>query len=314
MVTVVAHCDWSIDPKKRWMCVAIRDQSGWTLSAAEPVGDTSTLIPRLRHRARRDGALLIGFDFPIGLPEAYGSAIGLPSFREALLQFGTGSYSDWFDVAEHRSQVSLSRPFYPMRPGGTQRKHLFDGLGMPDGRSLQRRCERATPTRGDAAMLFWTLGGNQVGKAALTGWKEIILPNLGQIALWPFDGRLATLVRPGAVIAAETYPGDVYARLGIPRRPVWSKRKQSGRSSVAHYLTRWLADHSHIDGSGVVESISEAFGCDRSGEDRFDAMVGLFGMLDVIDGNTDEGALDDPAILTWEGWILGQGEGIRRGA
>jgi len=34
------------------------------------------------------------------------------------------------------------------------------------GKDLLRLCERATPDRGDACMLFWTLGGNQVGKAA----------------------------------------------------------------------------------------------------------------------------------------------------
>ncbi|HEV7434751.1 MAG TPA: hypothetical protein VGO22_07765 [Pseudorhizobium sp.] len=76
-VAVVAHCDWSIHRKKRWMCTALRFDKAWMISAPEQVGDTDDLLPRLRHRSRTDGALLIGFDFPIGLPAAYGGAVGL---------------------------------------------------------------------------------------------------------------------------------------------------------------------------------------------------------------------------------------------
>ncbi|MGQ5491080.1 hypothetical protein ACUH78_19775, partial [Thauera sp. ZXT1-4] len=71
-VTVVAHCDWSIEAKKRWMCVAVRQGETWALSAPEPVGDTRNLTHRLRRRMGADAAVLMGFDFPIGLPAAYG--------------------------------------------------------------------------------------------------------------------------------------------------------------------------------------------------------------------------------------------------
>jgi len=218
-VTVIAHCDWSIDSKKRWMCVAVREGISWTLSTPEPVGDTTDLIIRLRRRGGADAALLMGFDFPIGLPAAYGKALGLADCRYVLRSFGDQRFARWFDVAEHRSEISIDRPFYPMRPGGTQRHHLFDALGLT-GKDLLRRCERATPDRGDACMLFWTLGGNQVGKAALAGWREVILPNLQDLSLWPFDGRLNELMTPEATVVAETYPGDVYSQLGIPRHPV----------------------------------------------------------------------------------------------
>ncbi|MGO7358893.1 DUF429 domain-containing protein [Rhizobium ruizarguesonis] len=305
-VAVIAHCDWSIDRKKRWMCVAVRQGTKWILSAPEPVGETNDLIPRLRSRAETDAALLMGFDFPIGLPAAYGKALGLADFRSALRAFGAGRFERWFHVAEHRNDIAIDRPFYPMRPGGTQRRYLFDALGVGSGRELLRRCERATADRGDACMLFWTLGGNQVGKAAITGWREIIIPNVSELALWPFDGSLAELTKPGATVVAETYPGDVYGQLGIPRRPVWSKRQQSGRRFAGAHLLRWLADRPHIGGAALEAAITDGFGIDKTGEDRFDAVVGLLGMIDVVERRRTEGVPDDDDVATWEGWILGQ--------
>lgn len=137
-VAVVAHCDWSMDKKNRWMAVAIRDGARWQIHAPELVGDTLTLIDRLRSRSVEDGALLLGFDFPIGLPMAYARATELGSFREALASFGSGIWSDWYSVADHRSRISLHRPFYPARPGGTERAHLFNALGVTDPKALLR--------------------------------------------------------------------------------------------------------------------------------------------------------------------------------
>lgn len=304
-VTVIAHCDWSIEAKKRWMCVAVRQGETWALSAPEPVGDTQNLIHRLRRQSGADAAVLVGFDFPIGLPVAYGRVLRTPDFRSFLRSSGDARFARWFDVAEHRNEISIDRPFYPMRPGGTQRQHLFDALGL-SGKDLLRLCERATPDRGDACMLFWTLGGNQVGKAALGGWREIILPNLEELSLWPFDGALHGLMIPGATVVAETYPGDVYGQLGIPRRPVWSKRQQDGRRSVATHLMRWLENRPQVDGSALQCLISDGFGNSKDGEDRFDAAVGLLGMIDVVDGRRGEGGPEADDVKMWEGWILGQ--------
>ncbi|MCD2184468.1 hypothetical protein [Rhizobium sp. GN54] len=129
-VAVVAHSDWSMEQKKRWMAVAIQRDGHWHVQPPELVGDTSSLFDRLQCRAVDPGALLIGFDFPIGLPAAYARAIGLGSFQEALTLFGSGIWSDWYNVASHRDHISLQRPFYPVRPGGTARAHLFDALGI----------------------------------------------------------------------------------------------------------------------------------------------------------------------------------------
>ncbi len=303
-VAVVAHCDWSMDKKKRWMAAAIRDGARWQIHAPELVEDTSTLIDRMKARSVEKGALLLGFDFPIGLPMAYARATELGSFREALASFGSGIWSDWYSVADHRSRISLHRPFYPARPGGTERAHLFNALGVTDPQALLRLCERATPNRQAACMLFWTLGGNQVGKGAISGWREVIVPNLGGIGLWPFEGRLADLLDTKRCVIAETYPGDVYRQLGMPRGG-WSKRRQVDRQRIAEIMIPWLLARPDLDAHALLPMIEDGFGADKAGEDRFDAAVGLLGMLDVVQGRRNEGAPDIDGVRLWEGWILG---------
>lgn len=46
-------------------------------------------------------------------------------------------------------------------------------------------------------------------------------------------------------------------------------------------------------------------GAGKDGEDRFDAVVGLLGMLDVVLGNRRPGEPEDDTTRI-EGWILGQ--------
>ncbi|WP_165215362.1 DUF429 domain-containing protein [Affinirhizobium pseudoryzae] len=304
--SVIAHCDWSIDARKRWMAVAVHRAGRLELSAPEPVGDTSTLIERLQARAVSGGPLLLGFDFPIGLPQAYARKTGLVSFRGFLDVVGTDGWADWFCVATAAEDITLRRPFYPARPGGTRRSQLFEALALAPA-DLLRLCEQPAPGRQTPAMLFWTLGGNQVGKAAITGWREVILPHRYRIGLWPFDGRLVDLLQRHAVVVTETYPGDAYGQIGIARRPVWSKRSHWGRLSVAGYLRQWLAAHERVTANAALAaSIEAGFGADAAGEDRFDCTVGLMAMIDIALGLRGEGAPPNDRVTTWEGWILGR--------
>lgn len=300
----MAHCDWSLNARKRWMTIARLVDSTWVVSPPELVGESPLLIPRLQTLAGPGQHVLIGFDFPIGLPEWYAAQTGFQSFRQALATLGNDDWHNWFDVATHRSEISLHRPFYPMRPGGTSRAHQLTALGAEDQKLLLRRCELATVDRQAACSLFWTLGGNQVGKGAISGWLELIVPNLNDICLWPFDGQLSDLSRRCPVVIAETYPGDVYAQLGIGRGG-WSKRRQSDRQRVGAAISAWLDARPSIDATAIRGPLEDGFGADSAGEDRFYALVGLLGMLAVVDGERGEGALQDPAVTTHEGWILG---------
>ncbi len=285
------------------MGVAVRRDSRWHLAPPEPVGDMATLLDRLAARSG-NGRILAGFDFPIGLPAPYGDRTGLGDFPTALGSFGTGPWADWFRVCERADEVSLHRPFYPQRPGGTSRPHLCEGLGLASS-ELLRACDLATASRPDACLLFWTLGGNQVGKAAIAGWRELIIPNLARIGLWPFGGPLSDLLDRHRIVVAETYPGEAYAHVGIAHRPV-RKRWQEARRICAEPLLGVISTRGHDAPQALRALIAEGFGADASGEDPFDATVGLLAMLEVVDGHRPEGAPQAPHVTTWEGWILGQ--------
>jgi len=293
-------------PRKRWMAVATREADRWKIAIPERVGETADLFSRLRQRRDQRGSLFIGFDFPIGLPQAYGEHTGFSDFKDALKNFGSGAWADWYSVCEDKRQISIQRPFYPYRPGGRKLQHLFNGLGFREKDLLLRICERKTDERQAACMLFWTLGGNQVGKGAISGWRELLAPKSDQVSIWPFDGRLNYLLEQRDVVVAETYPAEVYGHLGISRRPAWSKREVSGRKLVSGALLEWLGTRPVDPQPGLRDFIAAGFPGSSDGEDQFDAIVGLFGMLDVVDERRPNGCPDVPAISRWEGWILGQ--------
>ena len=51
---------------------------------------------------------------------------------------------------------------------------------------------------------------------------------------------------------------------------------------------------------------AEGFGADAAGEDRFDCVLGVLCVLNVLAGNRPDTAPADPWISRWEGWVLGQ--------
>ena len=172
---------------------------------------------------------------------------------------------------------------------------------------LRRRCERATSDRRAACSIFWTLGGNQVGKAAISGWQEVVEPARRRGAfVWPFDGTLSDLAEKGGPVIAETYPGEAYAHIGVRFEPGWSKRRQEDRRRAARGLAAACQTSAIALSSGMAAAITDGFGASADGEDRFDAAVGLFGMIEVVEGRRRERPPLADEVLRWEGWILGQ--------
>ena len=309
---LLVHADWGSNPKKRWMCVAEKLEAGYHIQPPELVGDLGTLWDRVAERADR-GSTLVGYDFPIGLPAAYAERAGISRFNAALPEFGHGSWSDFYRLAERPEEVSTHRPFYPSRPGGTRQHHLVDGLGVDSMRSLLRRCERPTKTRGAASPLFWTLGGKQVGRAAIIGWRDLLAPGLEDprldLRLWPFDGRLAALQAPGAIVVAETYPAEACIHLGLsPPGVGWSKTSQVGREAQAAKLLEWARVREVELDEQLAQMIRGGFGPKSGAEDPFDAMLGLMSMIEASLGYRDEGEPEDATVRQVEGWILGQAD------
>lgn len=297
------HCDWGVAERKRYLAEARREAGRWHVAEVRPVGASPAFVDELF-----DGTpTLAGFDFPIGLPKAYGAKTDLTGFREALEAFGRGRWANAFNVADDAHEVAIERPFYPRRSlKGTTHAALINGLGVERFDDLLRRCERRTDKRNAACSVFWTLGGNQVGKGAIAGWREVIKPGLARgAALWPFDGTLAMLADRHAVTLAETYPAAAYEASGIVFRRSESKRRQVDRAAKAGAILV------HVERQGIdlhedVRSmVVDGFGTSSSGEDAFDAFAGLLLMIEVVEGRRGEAPTQGDAADTWEGWIMG---------
>ena len=303
-VSIAAHADWSVDARKRWMAVARRDSAGWRLAAPVPVGDPATLLERLRDPC---GAVLLGVDFPIGLPRAYAEAHGIePAFRAFLR--GLAGRPDFFRVCATLDEVGLFRPFYPARgvAGMTRAAHAA-ALGLDGADALHRAVDRATAERPAGAPPFWTLGANQSGKAALAAWREMLVPALtgaGPIRLWPFDGDLADLLLSGMIVIAETYPAEALRHLGLP--VAGSKRRQADRLARAGMLRAAMARLAVDPEPAMTEAVADGFGADAAAEDRFDCTLGVLCVLNVLAGHRPAFVPYDPWVRRWEGWVLGQ--------
>jgi hypothetical protein len=330
---LVAHADWGCDPRKRLVAVAALAGpagGGYRVVSLAPAaaghataghatagrpGGPADVFDDLAAR-RPAGPLspastvLLGFDFTIGLPRAYAAAAGITSFREFLGQVGTPPWAEFEHVARRPGEVSLRRPFYPDRPGGTARSHLYDGLGL-SAAQLRRRCDGT-----DAETLFWTLGSKQAGKASLHGWRLLRQARARgvPIALWPFDGGLAELLAgPAGFVVAEAYPREFYRYAGAPPRGRWSMRRRDDRLLCVPALLRWADELGVGWDQGIRQRVAEGFAAGPTGEDEFDAVIGLLGLIAVVTGAIGAGLPPgDPAVLTVEGWMLGRAAGVQQ--
>ncbi len=285
--------------------------------APEPVGQVGDLLARLL-AAAEGGGVALGVDLPIGVPRAYAAQRREAGFLPFLRQ--TAQWPDFFQVCATVPEIGLDRPFYPARGvrGMTRAAHAAAlGMGGPLGGSLggslgsslglSRACDRATAERPAGAPLFWTLGANQSGKAAIAAWRDLLLPALlaeAPIRLWPFEGAFRALLAPGTIAIAETYPAEALRHLGI--RLKGSKRRQADRAAVANALLGAMAALRGRPDPALAAAARDGFGADAAGEDRFDCILGLLCVLNVLAGNRPDTAPADPWIQRWEGWVLGQ--------
>lgn len=283
---LIAHADWSASAGAR--AVVLAEQAGgagWRLRLAAP-----GLVPELLATPH----VLLGFDAPLGLPQAYAEARGITSFRGFL---ATLLPEDplWTPVAPPE-RPSLARPFYPARPGGARRADLEEGLGLgPFARHL-RLCDRLT----NAQCLFWTLGPKQCGRAALSIWRELLLGPREELAIWPFDGPLDRLLAEPRPIVAETYPGLAYRLLGLPR---FAKSRAADRARLASVLWRRAETLAARLDPPLEAELRAGFPEHR--DHGLDALVGCLSLLEIAEGRCASGDPVPGAAVPIEGWMLG---------
>ncbi len=276
---LVALADWSVHPDKRFVARARLSRGEYRLSAPQKVGDPVSFIARLREET--EGApVLAGFDFPIGLPAGW-----TPDFRSFL----QSDLADFCRPAALPCEISRRRPFYPARCGA-RGEHTRDHLKTALGTGGKRECDQLA----GAEALFWLVGPRQVGKAAIHGWMHVLRPALERIFLWPFDGTVAEGLESGRVVVVEAYPRLCARILGLQVR---NKRDSDSRREASAALA-----HHSMD-PALKRMLASGFGPHAAGEDAFDAVIGLCGILRVLATQSD---IEPPdRARRCEGWIFG---------
>jgi hypothetical protein len=292
---IIIAADWSVHPRKRWRSTIVRDGDGWVLHPAEPVG------PNLLRDAiaQRNVRSLIGFDFPIGVPHEYAQIIGVSNFDQLLSLIATDPrFAAFASPASTLDEVQPTRPFFPSGNAWKgYRDQLATALEVTSRRALLRGADRASKS---ATPLFALGTPQQVGRAAVDGWKSELLPNRDRIRLWPFGGNLATLNRSLGVTVVEIYPAIAGKILDLKFKG--KKSVQANRRSVAGTIA--LAAQRlkcRIDGKSLVQ-IESGF---PEGDDAFDACIGALGMLEVVIRYSDADEPPKDVAAQTEGWILG---------
>lgn len=275
------------------------------MAPPRPVGPVGDFLARLREEAA-GGAVALGLDLPIGLPRAYAARRPEADFLDFLARLDAGA--GFFRVCAELTEIGHERPFYPLRglAGMTRAAHAT-ALGLAGPAALSRACDRATAERPAGAALFWTLGANQSGKAALSAWRDMLIPALAAAAavrVWPFAGPFRSLLAPGTVVLAETYPAEALRHLGLRLRG--SKRRQADRMALAEPLRAAMVRLDTQPDAAMAAAVADGFGADAAGEDRLDCTLGALCVLNVLAGHRPDTAPADPWVRQWEGWVLGQ--------
>jgi hypothetical protein len=84
------------------------------------------------------------------------------------------------------------------------------------------------------------------------------------------------------------------------------KSVQEDRKRSAPALLNWAERVGLTLSDELQASIMAGFGPTSDGEDAFDAVIGLFGMLEVVLGFGAPGEPQEEELRSIEGWILGQ--------
>src|SRR4029453_8110457 len=138
-----------------------------------------------------------------------------------------------------------------------------------------RECDRLT----GAGPIFWLVGPRQVGRSAACVWRDVIAPNLGRVALWPFDGPLTELVASRRPIVAEMCRAFLLRPLGaaVPR-----KSDQAARATCGRAVLRSARADTRLDLDAVAGLLRGGFGRSNAGEDPFDATIACIALAKLF--------------------------------
>jgi hypothetical protein len=117
---------------------------------------------------------------------------------------------------------------------------------------------------------------------------------------------LADLTSAPGVVLAETYPAEAYRMVGAGFLSGQSKRRQADRQGKAEAILAWAERHGVVFTAAASAASAAGFGSTASGEDQFDALLGLLKMIEITEGYREECTERHEATADREGWILGR--------
>lgn len=306
---IIIHADWSTNPRNRWYCRADYCDPDYIITGPFQISRVNEFLDTIRDLGVNNTRILLGFDFVMGIPKDYAERASISNFKSWLRLLGEKEWADIFKIANNPSEISIYRPFYPHNPTkpGVKQQHLINGLNLSSRDQLNRQCELRNKNRDNACPLFWTLGAKQVGRGSLLGWQEVLLPMINDpnTWLWPFDGTLHELVDRGGIVITETYPAEYYRPLDINFDGGKSKTNQEDRKGMASAILAWPHHLGAMFSGEMEKEIKAGFGSDKDGDDKFDSLVGLLGILAVFAGIIKDNVPVDKERLNIEGWIIG---------
>jgi Transcription elongation factor, GreA/GreB, C-term len=307
----IAHADWGTAASKCIVATAELHDGIYHAQQPRAVLAGHGLIERMRLVSQDSQSTLLGFDFPLGVPRAYAQLAGITNFADWFRQLDLDS--PFFEVASGIDEVSIQQPFFPRlittKSTGIQAR-FHQALGLTAEQML-RRCDRPHCGHGGASPMFWALGPKAVAKMTLAGWRNTIRPALAEprrlYTIWPFDGPMAELLEGSDAVIVETYPRDAYLQLGLKMGlPGTAKTKQADRAADAPCMFDWCVANAVRPEDRLSDQITGGFGDGKDGEDQFDAVVGLFGMIDAMRRASEPELPDDPQVRLVEGWMFGR--------
>ena len=207
---------------------------------------------------------------------------------------------------EHPQRFRSAAPL-SVRAGKKRQARLLRALGLAAWTSFAANAKNSNRVAGQRAPCSGRSARIRPERETI-GWRDVLAPALRDddaVLLWMFDGRLRQLLRPGTIVIAETYPAECYG--WFLAESLKGKGKVEVRRKAGRDLLKW-ADTGCVElDPALSRTIAQGF---PEGDDAFDAVIGLFGMIEVAVGKREPGEPTKKIVQNVEGWILGQHESV----
>ena len=204
--------------------------------------------------------------------------------------------------ATSRRRAPGSRDSSGLRSGSRLKSRYVAATPAPHRtRAQHRRCSGRS-VRSAGSRKQRSRAGAKALKPALSDQRRQV-PQSGPLTA-PLSELLDKLRRRDRRdVSGRVLPPPLGLRIGTIGH---SKTSPEARRAAAPPLLAWCSDNGVVPDDELVGQILDGFGPGSDGEDQFDAVVGLLGMIATVRRGSEPDLPDDPAVRQIEGWMFGQ--------